>query len=362
MILRRSDYPVQPMKIQCSPTRVLIVAVLILATGAGPFAQVTAAEKTAGDISRLLAQGRLEVRQRKYDQVIQTFSGALQMNPDPKTAAEIYGERGGVYADKGELDKAMADGEAAVRVAPNYFRGYQVCGRVHRRRKEFDRALVDFDKAMKLAPDFVQLYINRGNVFSDMGREERAIQDYSEAIRRAPGSIDGYVNRGGSYVVLQQFDKAIADLDHALRINPRDGDSYYNRALAHAGKRNYAAAIADYTTANEFSPHDPATLNSIAWLRATCSIDSVRNGQEAVRASLEACQLTNFKDLNRIDTLAAAYAEAGDFERAIEYMTKILGEKIDSTDRKKYEARLALYRNRKPYRDPGRVRPLPRQR
>jgi tetratricopeptide (TPR) repeat protein len=256
----------------------------------------------------------------------------------------------------------MADGEAAVRVAPNYFRGYQVRGRVYRLRKEFVRALGEFDRAMKLAPDFVQLYNNRGNVFSEMGREERAIQDFSEAIRRAPGTIDGYVNRGGSYLAIGMFEKAIADLDHALRIDPRDGDSYFNRGLAHSGKRDFPAAIADYTKANELSAHDPAILNSIAWLKATCPVDSVRNGKEAVQASLEACQLTNFKDLNRIDTLAAAYAEAGDFDRAIEYMTKILGGKTDSTDRKKFETRLALYRDRKPYRDLEPFRRQPQRR
>jgi tetratricopeptide (TPR) repeat protein len=314
-------------------------------------ARLTAAEEAAGDISRALAQGRLEVRQKKYDQAIRIFSGALQMNPDPKTAAEIYGERGGVYVDKGELDRAMTDGEKAIRLAPDYFRGYQVRGRVHRRRREFHRALVDFDKAMKLAPNFVQLYNNRGTVFSDMGLEKRAIQDFSDAIRRAPGSLDGYVNRGGSYVSIGQFDKAIADLDQAIRIAPRDSDAYFNRARANSGKRNFPAAIADYTKANELSPRDPETLNSIAWLRATCPVDSVRNGKEAVQASLEACQLTNFNDVNSMDTLAAAYAEVGEFDRAIEYMTKILGGKTDSTDRKKFEARLALYRNRKPYRD-----------
>jgi tetratricopeptide (TPR) repeat protein len=305
----------------------------------------------ATTINDLLVQGRREVSDRKYDAAIQTFLAALQMNPDPKIAAEIHGERGGAYTEKGDLKLALADAEEAVRLAPGYFRGYQVRGRVHRHLKQFDRALAEFDKALKLAPDFAQLFNDRGNVYSDMGREERAIQDYSEAIRRAPETIDGYVNRGGSYLVLGDVDKAIADLNHALRINPRDSDSYYNRALAHNRKHDPRSALSDFTKANELSPHDPAILNSIAWLRATCPVDSVRNGKEAVQASLEACRLTNFKDPNCLDTLAAAHAEAGDFDRAIEYMTKILGRKTESTDRKKFEARLALYRDHKPYRD-----------
>jgi Tfp pilus assembly protein PilF len=320
------------------------------------------AEKSVEEINRLLLQGRQEDREDKFDRAILTFSAALKLNPTGQVAAEIHGERGGAYADKGDLDKAMADAETAVRLAPQYFRGYQVRGRVCRLRKQFDRALQEFNLALKLAPRFAQLYNNRGNLFGDKRELRRAIQDYNEAIRLAPGVMDGYVNRGGAYVVIGEFDHAIADLDRAIRIDPRHASAYYNRAMAHKGKNDPLSALADYTKANELSPHDPATLNSIAWLRATCPVDSVRNGKEAVQASLEACQLTNFKDLNRIDTLAAAYAEAGDFDRAIEYMTKILDGETDSTDRKKFESRLALYRDRKPYRDIGPVRPQPQRR
>jgi tetratricopeptide (TPR) repeat protein len=340
------------MKIERSANLVVAAVVLGLALIVTPSAtQVRAEEKTVEDVNRLIGQGRREVQQKQYARAIVTFSAALQTNPDARTAAEIHGERGGAYVDKGELDKAMADGEAAVRLAPGYFRGYQVRGRVYRHRKEFDRALAEFGKALKLAPDFAQLYNNRGNVFSDKGEEERAIQDFSEAIRRAPGTIDGYVNRGGSYIAIGQFDKAIVDLDQAIRIDPRDSDSYLNRGIAHRKKQDYRSAMADYVRANELAPRDPDILNAIAWLKATCPIDGFRNGKEALEASLEACGLTGFKNANKLDTLATAYAEVGDFDRAIQYMTKLLDMKIDSTDRKEFVERRALYRNRKPYRD-----------
>lgn len=340
------------MKIQPS-TNLVVTAVLLCfaALVSGSVTQIWAAEKTGGDVNRLIVRGRNEVRLKKYDQAILTFSAALQMNPNARTAAEIYGERGGAYLDKAHLDKAMADGETAVRLAPGYFRGYQVRGRVYRHRKQFESALREFDKALKLSPGFAQLYNNRGNAFSDMRQQDRAIQDYTEAIRRAPGVIDGYVNRGGSYLAIGQLDKAIADLDHALRIDPQDSDSYFNRGLAHRGKQDYRSAIADFTRANQLSPGDPAILNSIAWLKATCPLAEIRNGKEAMEASLEACRLTGFKDTDHIDTLAAAYAEVGDFDRAIEYATKLLSMKIESSYRKDVEKQLALYRDRKPYRD-----------
>jgi tetratricopeptide (TPR) repeat protein len=340
------------MTIQRFPNGVLIMVAVALAAGVGPFAKgITPADKTLGDINRRLAQGRLEVRQKKFDQAILTFSAALQMNPDPKTAAEIYGERGGTYVDKADLNKAMADGEAAVRLAPGYFRGYQVRGRVYRNQKKLDSALAEFEKALQLAPAFAQLYNNRGNVFTDKEQPERAIKDFSEAISHDPQSLDGYVNRGGSYLSIGEFDKAIIDLNHALRIDPRDSDSYYNRGLAHQGKQDYGAAVSDFSRANELSPHDPVMLNSMAWLKATCRLDAVRNGKEALKASLEACQLTGFKNSDNLDTLAAACAESGDFDRAVEYATKTLERETNPGERKDVQKRLALYRDHKPYRD-----------
>jgi tetratricopeptide (TPR) repeat protein len=325
----------------------LLAGVLISTVSGFP----SASAARAGEVNRLLFQGAAEVRQDRFDQAIRTFSAALQLNPDSRMAAELHGERGGAYVDKGDLSKAMADAEEAVRLAPNHFRGYQVRGRVYRHRKQFDRSMREFNTALRLAPNFAQLYNNRGNLFSDKGQEQRAIQDYSEAIRREPRAPDGYINRGGSYAKLGELDKGIADQSEAIRIDPRSTHAHLNRAMMLAKKREYRLAIADYEKANTLSPRDPATLNSLAWLKATCPVDSVRDGKQAVAAALEACRLTRFQEANKVDTLGAAYAEAGDFEHAIEFVTKALELKPEPKDRKEIADHLVLYRARKPVRN-----------
>jgi len=227
-----------------------------------------AAPTTSEQLVMLAVTGRKQVQQKKYDEALLTLSKALAMNPTARQAAEIYGERGGVYVEKGELDKAMSDAEAAVRLAPNYFRGYQVRGRIYRHRKQLDRALQEFGRALQLAPQFAQLYNNRGNVFTDKGQPRLAIQDFTEAIRRAPKALDGYVNRGGSYLQIREFDRAIADLNKAIQLFPNDSDAYYNRGLAHMGKDDYQTAIADFTRARALSPRDPEISHAIAEARA----------------------------------------------------------------------------------------------
>jgi len=151
-------------------------AVVLASTVAFSGMRVAAAGQS-DEIQRLIAQGRSEVLHKRYDEAVQTFSAALRISSDATTAAEILGNRGGAYIEKGQFDKAKADGDAAIRRAPQYFRGYQLRGRVYRHLKQFDLALSELNMAIKLRPTFAQLYNNRGNVFADKGQSMRAIQD-----------------------------------------------------------------------------------------------------------------------------------------------------------------------------------------
>ena len=86
-------------------------------------------------------------------------------------------------------------------------------------------------------------------------------------------------------------------------------------------------------------------------LLATTPNDGLRDGKRALELARAACELTNWKNPNYIDTLAAAYAETGDFEQAVNWETKALEfpdfiEKNGQAARK----RLEFYRKHQPYR------------
>ena len=93
--------------------------------------------------------------------------------------------------------------------------------------------------------------------------------------------------------------------------------------------------------------------NTLAWLLATCPEDRFRDGKKAVAAATRACELTRWKNAEVLDTLAAADAEAGDFDAAVKWQLKALGlmGKDDEPGRKAMDARLVLYRAKKPYRE-----------
>jgi hypothetical protein len=89
-------------------------------------------------------------------------------------------------------------------------------------------------------------------------------------------------------------------------------------------------------------------LSDRAWFQATCPNSSFRNGQQAVRDAKAACSIMAWKDEDIIDTLAVAYAEAGDFDSAVRYAAQALaGKGISSEDAKVFREHLAWFQQRK---------------
>src|SRR5262249_49421907 len=89
----------------------------------------------------------------------------------------------------------------------------------------------------------------------------------------------------------------------------------------------------------------------LAQLLATCPDDKVRDGKRAVQYATTACELTDWKVPSCLETLAAAYAEAGQFEEAIRYQTRALS---DLTFAARWgppaRPRPKLHRHKKPFR------------
>lgn len=140
---------------------------------------------------------------------------------------------------------------------------------------------------------------------------------------------------------------AIADYGTALRLSPT-AQTYIGRGLAWDSKKDYRKALADFNLARRLEPTFALAYNNAAWLRATCPQEPFRNGSEAVELATRACELTDWNDANYLDTLAAAYAEAGDYDSAIKYQTKAAELSPDDADLMQH---LALYKDHKPYRE-----------
>jgi tetratricopeptide (TPR) repeat protein len=161
-----------------------------------------------------------------------------------------------------------------------------------------------------------------------------------------------YYVRAFSRMEQKDYTHAIADFDEMLKINPRNARAYNGRGQCWARKRDFAEAIADFNRAIQLNPRSWAPYNRRAWIWATCTDATVRDGSKAIESARSACELTSASGkASCLDTLAAAYAEAGNFADAVKTQSEANDRFKTDEQRQKGLARLSLYQANKPYRE-----------
>jgi tetratricopeptide (TPR) repeat protein len=333
-----------------------------------------------------IERGSAFVQKKQFDKALADFQEALRL--DPGNIAALSG-RGGMWHHKGDVDKAMADYDAAIRLVPNFALGYFHRAKVWSFKNDYAKAVFEVDAAIRIAPDFEEAYMLRGKLLFLTNNYRKAITDFDQVVGSNPTKVDAFILRALNRISLKEYEQGIDDLNRAIRLAPKEGYAYFLRGGAWCAQKQYEKGIADLTKAIEISPdhisaysyrgyawaqikeygkaladyaeglkrapnHDEI-LGNRAWLLATCPDDRYRDGRRALDDAKRSCELTRWKDAGHLGTLAAAYAECGQFEEAITWQRKALE---DASYAKEYgddaRKRLALYKLGKPYRqDPA---------
>ena len=217
----------------------------------------------------------------------------------------------------------------------------------------FDQAIEYFTKQMREQPSS-STYHWRGVIWSDKKEYDIAIADYKEAIRLDPQNESAFISRGLAWKNKKEYDKALADFNEAIRLDPQNATVFVNRGIGWRKKKEYDKALADFNVAIRLDPQYASAFNNRAWLMATCPDARVRDGKRAVESANRACELNGSKSPFHLGTLAASYAEEGDFAKAVEWQTKAIELLILKDEKRKqdFQSRLELYKANKPCRDP----------
>jgi tetratricopeptide (TPR) repeat protein len=254
-------------------------------------------------------------------------------------------------AGRRDYDRAIAECTAAIRMDPRSAEAYNLRGSIWAAMGRLDQALIDLDEAIRLSPRNPSAMLARGEVRLALGEPGKAIADLDEAIRLGYRDAMAYYDRGEARLRRGELDPALADLDEAIRRDPQLAIAYVHRARIRGKKDEPDKSLADLNEAIRLDPRNESAYDRLAWLRATCPDARYRDGRRAVEAATRACELTGWKDANHLGSLAAACAEASDFDAAVRWQKRANELYPGDKDRSDGEARLKLYQAGAPFRE-----------
>ena len=192
---------------------------------------------------------------------------------------------------------------------------------------DLDSAYQKLDAALQADPNYWQAIYYRAELHFQQQRYESTVQDCTEILRMKPDQSIAALLRAQANTKLGRNDECLRELD---------------QVISRSKKKDVAALVAAYEMR--------------AWLRATSRDSNVRNGKQALSDAKEACKLTKDSDAQSLDTLAAAYAEVGDFKAAMDAEDRAITAQMVSDDfnmatQDVFQKHLASYRQRRPLRD-----------
>jgi tetratricopeptide (TPR) repeat protein len=296
------------------------------------------------------------VQSRDEGKSLSDLSEAIRIDP---TEARHYRNRAYLLFDRGQYDKMLSDLNEAIRLEPKHADSYVGRGLAWYAKGEYDRAISEYNEALWHDPNNVRGYFYRGDAQQAKGQYNKAIADYEQTIQLAEQSYDkarAYKNRGLVRQAQGEYEKAVSDYDQAISAyreaiqdDPTDARACVGLGDAARAKADFAEAASNYDQAVQFDPRSAVARNSRAWFVATCAEAKYRDGTKAVADATRACELTSWNDVDFLSTLAAAYAERGDFSSAIKWEEKAIA--IASQEQQpKLSARLEAFRAHKAYR------------
>ena len=246
-------------------------------------------------------------------------------------SAADHVDRGYRALEKRDLDRALADFNAALKADPKLVAAYRGRSLAYYHQQRFDLALADLDDAVRLDPNDARLRLERADVYFAKARIEPARSDYDEAVRLAPSDPRARVGRGWFYFLRGQNGLALDDIDEALKLNPNDPFTHWFRAAVLESLNKFDQALAELNETLRLASDDAIACTSRALLRVSNPQSAVYNPQLAFQDISTACSLSHLRNGQILASLARIYAVSGDFSHAVEFAERALDLDADTT-------------------------------
>jgi len=250
-----------------------------------------------------------------YGDIEALWRTTLAKNPNCWMA---HNNLGIVLFQKGEIDEAVSHYRITLNLQPDFWDADYNLGTALLKKGEIDEAIAYCTRAVTIAPNDPDAQVALGNSLAQKERVDDAIAHYKKALAIRPDYFIAHYALGHIFLEKGEIDAAVFHSRAAVSIQPQNADAHTNLAVAFDEKGQIAEAIKQYEQALEISPQSVAAENNLAWLLATNPDASIRHRDRALELATRANQLSGGGNATVLRTLAAAYANAGQFSRAVE--------------------------------------------
>jgi len=260
-------------------------------------------------------RGIMYIEKGNYDRAISDFNELIRLNPNE---AATYNNRGVAYYKKEVYERAIADYTEAIRLNPNYAEAYKNRGLAsYSYQRElndgytilykgyYNEAISDFTQAIQLGLKDVGVYFFRGTAYSNEGHNDKAISDFNEVIRLDPNDTLAYYQRGIAYNKKGDYNKAISDFTQAIRFDPNEADSYSGRGYAYRNKKDYKKAIADFESALRINPDYPFAKEVLEEIRE--EMGEAQSGVPSSDGGVSGNMFTDSRDSKKYKTVKIGF-------------------------------------------------------
>jgi len=307
---------------------------------------------TAAAAAALLLCGYLtRVQAATWRNSLTLWTHSLAVCPDNGVA---HCNLGNHFLHRGILDEAAKQYREAIRIEPAAAFPYNGLGTADAMQAKLDDAIAMFLKAIALKPGLEAAHYNLGSAYLIQGKLAEAIAELKAALRLDENNIDAKKKLADALLKMNRDAEALPYCEAIVKAEPRDAQIWFMLGSAYLAARQWEPAAASFQEALRLAPDVPACMNALAWIYAASPRPQLRNGAKAVRLAEAACKLTRREQTAFLDTLAAAYAEAGRFEAALkttEELRAVAAAAHDTNMVEMAQQRLDLYKAGKPCRD-----------
>ena len=286
-----------------------------------------------------------------YNDIEALWRTTLARNPACWMA---HNNLGIVLLQKGEIDQAIAHYRKTLQMRPDFSDADYNLGNALLQKGKIDEAIVHCRRAVMTQPDDPETQVALAGALVRDGLIDEAIVHYLKATEIRPYYVNAHYDLSSLLLQKGEMDAAISHCQTALSIQPEHAEARINLAIALDQKGQIADAIANYEKALANSPRSIPAQNNLAWLLATCSDASLRNGNKALELARQADQLSGGANPVILRTMAAAYAETGHFAKVIEIAQdalRLATAQGDSGLAAELQEELAIYQVGLPYRE-----------